>query len=295
MNKKNIYQPFEIVHKTVDECQKGAHQHHFFELVYILSGSGIQSINQSEFEYKADHMFLITPDDTYSWKITSPTEFFLLRFNNIYIESACCRIGEIMRLEFILNNASHHPGCILKNLPDKPVVRTLIEAIITELDKHDIYNKEVISKMVDTIIVIVARNIAKYIPLSVKEDTDGRVLNLINYLQANIYFPEKLKAEALGKYFGISEHYISRYFKAHTGESLKEYVNNLRIKSILSRLKFSDMRVSEISDELGFADESHFNKFFRKMMGKSASQYKKDLKSKSPIANTVSDQSRFMC
>lgn len=276
MNKETLYQPFDIIYKRLDECPKGEHKHLFFELVFIISGTGQQCINQNKMNYRPGHMFLITPEDCHSWEVETTTEFFFLRFSDIYIKTGF-RADDIQRLEFILNNASHQPGCILKNFSDKPVVRSLIDAMIAESINRDLYNKELIAKMVDTIIVIVARNIAKYMPEAVKEETESRVLDLLNYIQANIANPAILKAEALAKEFGISEHYISKYFKTHTGQSLQEYISNLRLKLIEARLRFSDKRISEISAELGFADDSHFNKFFKRLMGKSASQFRKEM------------------
>ena len=246
---------------------KGEHKHLFFELVYILSGTGRQCINNNHFNYRAGHMFLITPDDCHSFEIETTTEFFFLRFGNVYIRSADFRTDDIKRLEYILNNASHQPGCIFKNFSDKPFVRSLIEAMMAEYVNRDLYNKELVAKMVDTLIVIVARNIAKYMPSNVKEDVEEKALELLNYIQANIYNPEKLRAERLSAQFGISEHYFGKYFKKHTNETLQQYISNLRIRLVEARLRFSDMRINEIANELGFIDESHLNKFFKGLKG----------------------------
>ncbi len=70
-------------------------------------------------EYRAGHMFLITPDNCHSREIT--IELFFLLFTDIYITSAGFRLNDIRRLEFILENASHHPDCILKNFCNGPM------------------------------------------------------------------------------------------------------------------------------------------------------------------------------
>lgn len=275
MKKENLYEPFEIVYKTLDECGKAEHKHLFFELVYIMSGTGTQCINQNTFSYRAGHMFLITPEDCHSFNVETTTEFFFLRFTDIYIKSGAFQTDDIQRLEFILQNANHQPGCILKNLSDKLLVKPIVEAIIREYVNRDLYNKELIRQLVNTLIVVVARNLARYLPEQVDAHTDEMALDILNYIQNNIYFPEKIRAEAVSRQFGISENYLGRYFKKHTNETMQQYIVNYRTKLIETRLQHSDMRINEIADELGFTDESHLNKFFRKQRGISPTRFRR--------------------
>lgn len=275
MKRESLHEPFEVVFKTIDECPKSEHQHMFFELVYILSGTGIQCINQNKFPYRAGHMFLITPEDCHSFEIKTTTEFFFLRFSDIYIQSNSLQTPDIQRLEFILQNANHQPGCILRHQPDKQLVQPIVEAIHREYANRDLYNKELIAQLVNTLIVVVARNIARYMPEHVSAHTDERALDILNYIQNNIYDPDKIRVEAVSQHFGISETYLGRYFKKHTDETLQQYIANYRTKLIEARLIHSDMRMNEIAAELGFTDESHLNKFFRKQRGLSPTVFRK--------------------
>jgi AraC-like DNA-binding protein len=275
MQKENLHEPFSIVFKTLDECPKLEHTHSFFELVYILSGTGEQCINKNRFRYQAGHMFLLTPDDCHSFDIATTTEFFFLRFNNIYIHSKSIHTDNVQRLEFILQHANHQPGCILRNLADKSLVKPMVEAIIREYVNRDIYNLELVQHLVNTLIVVVARNIARYLPEKVEEGTEEKALDILQYIQNNIYDPEKIRTEEISKRFGVSVSYLGRYFKRHTNETMQQYISNYRLKMVEHRLLHSDMRMSEIVDELGFTDESHLNKFFRKQKGLSPTAFRK--------------------
>lgn len=165
MKKENLHKVFEITCRELDECLVSeAHEHSFFELVYIVSGSGLQCINNNVFDYRDGHLFLITPQDCHSFDVKTTTKFFFIRFNNIYIKSNMLHSENIRRLEFILDNANHKPGCILRNLADKNLVTPLIEAILREHANKDLYNDELIIQLVNTLIVVVARNIAKFLP-----------------------------------------------------------------------------------------------------------------------------------
>ncbi len=275
MHKENIYEPFEIVFKELNECPKKAHEHNFFELVYIVSGTGQQCINKNKFPYHKGHLFLITPDDCHSFEIEETTQFLFIRFNNIYIKNSALQPDNIQKLEFILQHANHQPGCILTNQVDKTLVEPIINALIREYVNRDLYNKELIRQLVNTLIIIVARNIAKTLPEKINEQSEEKAMDILQYIQSNIYNPERLTAEHLGITFGISESYLGRYFKKHANETLQDYLMQYKLKLIENRLLHSDMRIGEIAREFGFTDDSHLNRIFKKYRSASPSHFRK--------------------
>lgn len=278
MIRENLHEPFSITCKTIDECPKQEHRHNFFELVYICAGTGRQCINQNSFDYGPGHLFLITPEDCHSFDIATTTSFFFLRFNNIYLKDKGPQRQHIERLEYILQNANHRPGCILKHKSDKGLVQPVVEAIIREYEEKDLYNKELVQQLVNTLIVVVARNIARQLPEQVNPGTEEKARDILRYVQTNIYYPEKLKAGTISERFGISEAYLGRYFKKHTQETLQQYIHLYRTRLIEHRLQYSDKRMNEIAGEFGFTDLSHFNKFFRKQHGISPKAYRQAIR-----------------
>lgn len=153
MKRENLHQPFEISFSELDESQLKEHDHTFFELVYILSGTGVQWINNNRFPYHDGHLFMITPGDIHSFDIHTTTKFVYIKFNDIYIHSAVFGAENIQRLEFILQHANHRPGCILRNQTDKLLVRPMIEAIIREYVNRNIYSSEIITQLINTIVI----------------------------------------------------------------------------------------------------------------------------------------------
>jgi AraC-like DNA-binding protein len=278
MAKENLYKPFEIDHKELDRFPRRLNRNNYFELIYIIDGTGIQSVNKNKFNYRKGNLFLLTPEDIYSFDINTATQFFFLRFNEYYINTRSAKDKEaVQSLEYILLNASHRPGCILKNKADKPLIASLIESIIRENTNQQLYHGKIIEQIVHTIITIVARNIALKLPKNVKENTGEAVLDLLHYIQQNIFEPKNLKAEKLSKHFGISLNYLGRYFKKQTGETMQQYISNYKLRLIETRLLHSDMRINEIAYELNYTDESHLNRAFKKHKGVSPSEFRKKM------------------
>ncbi|MGY0036780.1 helix-turn-helix domain-containing protein [Pedobacter sp. NJ-S-72] len=90
---------------------------------------------------------------------------------------------------------------------------------------------------------------------------------MMNYIHVNIQDPESLRLNSLSKRFNLSANHLSSSFKRQMGISIKKYIGDYKFKLIENRLKFSGSMMKEISNEFGFTDLSHFNKFFKNQGG----------------------------
>lgn len=273
MIKENMHQSVEVIYKKVDKCPAVNLQLSFFQMVYVISGSGFLHINGNAISYQTGNLMLLTPNDYHTFDITIPTEFLLVKINSEYVREY--KSKSMDHIECLLHYASHLSGCILKRKADEYLVKSISESLVYAINNKDIYDEDLITHYVNALIVIAARNIAKIKPKGLQESADKRVLEIINYIQANIYFPQKIKISVIAAKFDISETYLGSYFKNHCGETIQSFVSNYKIRLIEHRLRFSDKRINEIVEEFGFSDESHLNKFFKKHKEISLTAYRK--------------------
>jgi AraC-like DNA-binding protein len=66
-----------------------------------------------------------------------------------------------------------------------------------------------------------------------------------------------------------------RYFKEKSGKSFIEYMQDLRVGYACKLLIGSSLDVLQISVECGYNTPSHFNKVFKRKMGLTPSEYRK--------------------
>jgi len=279
MKRETLYRPYEIEWKEMRSFPKITRRNNFFELIYVIDGTGIQTVNKNRFNYRKGNLFLLTPQDVYSFDIAAPTTFFFLRFNELFVKEKIGKDRDVVnQVEYILRNASHRPGCILKNKVDKPLIASLVESVLNEQTNQQLYYNRITEQIINTIITVVARNIALKLPKNIKENTGEPVLEILQYIQENIFEQENLRAEKLSSHFNISLHYLGRYFKKQVGETLQSYIVNYKLRLVETRLLHSDMRINEIAYELNFSDESHLNRVFKKYKGVNPSEFRRNNK-----------------
>jgi AraC-like DNA-binding protein len=80
-------------------------------------------------------------------------------------------------------------------------------------------------------------------------------------------FRERLTMAEVATSLDVSRFQLSRFFRSHTGFSLLEYRNQLRVRAALDRLPDSETRLSTLAAELGFSNPSHLTAAFRETFG----------------------------
>ena len=73
----------------------------------------------------------------------------------------------------------------------------------------------------------------------------------------------------------IPERTLKRRFKAATGSSLIDYLQNLRIEEAKRSLENTDLPIEEISERVGYSDASFFRRLFKRLTGLTPSHYRR--------------------
>ena len=93
------------------------------------------------------------------------------------------------------------------------------------------------------------------------------------YLAAN--YQQKFSLTDVAARFYLSPYYLSRLFRRVTGQSIVDYINGRRIEAAQHLLETTDLNISAVAEQTGFASAAHFRRVFREMMGVGPSQYRK--------------------
>ncbi len=111
------------------------------------------------------------------------------------------------------------------------------------------------------------------IPLKKKSDISNRYVEAaIDYIEKN-YGDSDFSVGKLAETLGLSEGHISRLFKAETDTGINNYLTRFRIRKAMDFLKDMQVKVYEVADKVGYQDIAYFSNTFKKLVGRSPSDY----------------------
>jgi YesN/AraC family two-component response regulator len=272
--KKYIQNEFlKISHFKAKEWQHPVHNHNHFEIIFVHSGEGTHCLSGIKYPYTANQLFLLAPSDFHHFEIRKETTFTFIKFTNMYFKSfdnSEVLTGNIETL-FIQSGKQNLP--LIKSKADAEKIASLVTLIADEWKETKIESKAAIYFMLNTVISIVKRNLEIF--TLVPERVNAKITAVLNYVHQHIFSTELIQAEHLAAAFGYSKYYIGVFFKNEVGISLRDYVNQYRLQLIKFRLKSGSYSIKEISNQFGFTDLSHFNKFFRTHATITPSEFRK--------------------
>ncbi|TNJ57638.1 helix-turn-helix domain-containing protein [Paenibacillus hemerocallicola] len=100
-----------------------------------------------------------------------------------------------------------------------------------------------------------------------------QIANALQYIDTHAN--ETIEVEQLAKMAGWSHEHFTRTFQRHVGHSPKEWMTKRRIGLAAQLLLQRSDSVKQIARAAGFADEYYFHRLFRRMMGMTATEYRR--------------------
>lgn len=99
--------------------------------------------------------------------------------------------------------------------------------------------------------------------------------DIIFYINHN--FSKPLKLETLAPLFGYNSSYLGKLFSQKTGTSFNSYLDSVRITEAAKLLKDTNLKVYEISAQVGYKNVDYFHQKFKKIKNVSPAEFRKNL------------------
>ena len=240
------------------------HYHDHYEFELVTSGKGRQLFNGEEFELSKNDIFLLRPVDYH--QITSNG----ISFSHIKVKPSILPDWIIQKLHSFRNPIVFH-------LTDKQYDKfySLFKMVKDEIEDKDHNNS------LDIRVSLMEIIFTLFIRLD-KDNTslydDSVTAKVIYFLQKNNRFTQKVSLDEIAEYVSYSKYYTSNMFHKQYGMTIQDFIINQRIEYAKKLIIETDLSITEIVLESGFASTSNFYSKFIKLVGCSPLKFKKDYK-----------------
>lgn len=163
----------------------------------------------------------------------------------------------------IMNDAHLNFG--VYSVPHSPIIQNLLLQLIAESNQI----KTVSST--NGLLLYILYMLGKQVNNS--STTNDYLQNAITYITAN--YTKEIHIEELANVCNLSKSHFMYLFKEELGMTPLAYQQTLRIKDAMSALISSRQNVTEIAEQTGYKDPLYFSRVFKKLVGLSPSEYRK--------------------
>ncbi|MCD2345629.1 AraC family transcriptional regulator [Clostridium guangxiense] len=235
----------------------------YYLIHYVIRGKGILKTAEKVYEVNAGETFIIEPKTLsyYEADKDDPWEYFWIGFNGIRAKHYVSQIYE--------ENTCPIFDCKKSNGLEQCLSEMLSYSY--EQDGRDIILQSYLYKFIYLLIKSIGidkRNTQNNIAEKYVNDAAAYICN--NY-------SNDIKVCDIAKYVNITRAYLFRLFKKYLHTSPQQFLINLRMEKASELLKNPCFTIGHVARSVGYRDVLLFSKIFKKNIGISPSEFRKQI------------------
>jgi len=253
-------------HRESPGSQEEGHQHRYWEFGYMAEGtSELHVVGGRRFNLSAGSFWSVTAG-TRHWLRQGPEArhhrlFVGLNLPLIVARHSEWNLGGLLREVVVLHEVYQ--------------LEQLFSRIITEGATPSNYQTAALRLGVDALLLEIVRAVTdgkRRAANAVMHPAVSRALSLLQTRYRENWSLERLASES-----GISRARLAQLFRRQVGSSIHKALIKVRVQHAQVLLKDSDLSISEIAGDCGFATSQHFARIFRQSTGATAAEYRREL------------------
>lgn len=263
---------FFIDQRVEPSLEAKLHQHDAWELYYVIHGHGIRMAGDTLQLFEAGDVVLIPPSMLHRWKYAADSvdndgciRYLMLAFSHSLVDRCIDVFPELRNRLF---GVSFPTDALKFGTESSRIIRKSLDEIngMDELGR--------LSGMLRLLPVIFTSSDHIFAGKQIRIEKDVRRMQQISTYVMKHYV-HSISLDDIAAEVGMNRSAFCTYFKRCKGMTFSQFVTQYRLNTACELLKHSQKSISEICYIVGFNDLPHFNRVFRKNIGMSASQYRK--------------------
>lgn len=90
------------------------------------------------------------------------------------------------------------------------------------------------------------------------------------------HYNEEIYLRTLADLVGVEEQWLSAFFKYRTGNTINDYINQVRLGHVTRRLMNTEDPIALIAGECGFTNMANFNRHFKRIKGTTPMAFRRE-------------------
>ena len=259
-------------------AEKEKRIHKDVELLYVIKGSVYVKIESNEYYMKKDDVLLINENNKYNFKTLE--DAILICISISYFE--LCKIIEYKSIKFKCNSIIDFDNNYTKL---KENINNVLDCFLRNGKKLAL-----ISLQLD----LISELIEKYVVTDDLIQADGKKMKHVerlNEITSYIYsnYKQSITLNDLANKEFLSVPYLSKFIKEQLGVTFTEYLNSIRLNYAIEDVINTDLPITRIALDNGFATTFIFNKCFRENFNMTPNEYRKKFKQVYTIENKINE------
>lgn len=265
--------PFKI-YKTYGNKDNNVlpHYHNCLEVNYVISGKGINIIEDVVYEIKPGDIYIINNYEHHMAYAHGGYEMIIIYFEPELIWGQ--NSFNYQYLKPFFSRKKEFSNQIKGDAKYADIFASIIIKMFDEWNKKEISHLLMVKAQLMEFLALLCRH---YSSVTNREENSqhslyGQVHDVIQYIHQNLH--NKITLEELAEIACMNKTYLSTYFKKATGNNLSSYIETVRINKAAQLIKTTDKSITEICFEVGFNNPTHFSRIFKKQTNMSAREYR---------------------
>jgi AraC-like DNA-binding protein/quercetin dioxygenase-like cupin family protein len=253
---------------------KYPHRHDFFEVLYLMKGSGYHVIDANKYEIKPPCVFFMSPGQAHKLELSNDIEGYIFIFTADFYLINRSNQNSLIEFPFFYTLHQENPPLLLENENDIRFLETLFKQAISETVNPGDFTLELLRSVLDVILTTCA---ARYkVTEGLLNKGKGQILvkRFFHLVEENNQ--KNLSLSEYAQMIGITANHLTQTVKQLTGKTSTQIIKAKQLLEIKRLLVHTNLSASEIASQLNFEDQSYFTKFFRRETGITPLQYRSD-------------------
>lgn len=244
------------------------HWHQCLEVLYVEEGYGVVIVDNRQYTMRPGRLFFFPPFTLHKVMVDEKVQDSYRR-TIIHVDhhAVLKTLRDFPQNQRRLQTLTARGGPAF--VADMADCHTHIDHLFSRYTLPGALNTESVTSLLLALMSLLPHEQEK-----VPESGGGIAREVMFWLEEN--YQQKFSLDALSRDIGKSRSYVSRRFHFETGEHIHHYLNTLRLRKACETLLHSEASIRQIAAEVGFSDVTYFISAFKKGIGATPLQYRKN-------------------